>query len=780
MIRFLEATLFGHRRKVLTVFFAITVVLGYFASHLRPDAGFDKLLPTNNAYIDTYKRTQAQFGGGNVLLVVLESKNGDIFSADFFDKLKKLTDDVFFLPGVDRTHVSSLYTPDTRFAEVVEGGFAGGPVIPNTFQPTPDGFAKVKVNIEKAGIVGRLVSNNFHAAVVSAKLNDFDPRTGEKLDYAKFASQLDAVIRAKYNTPTTQVRVQGFAQAVGDITHGAQAIVIFFGIALSVAAVLLYLVSRSLYLTGATLSCSVIAVCWQLGIVTALGYGIDPISVLIPFLILAIGVSHGVQIALSNVRLIGEGKTGEEAARISFERLLEPGFVALALAVLTFITVTTIPVPVIKELALTAAIGISVLCITNLLVLPVLASFAKISLANAERAKASAEMFEGMWRALAVLIAPRYAIMIFGGTLAAAVAAAVFLGEPVVGDLHVGVPDLRPDSRYNQDAAYFEKNFSVGTDILQVIAEGPANACLDHDIMDRIDDLDYRLRGVDGVRSTFFMGHLFRVVNVTWNEGNPKFNYLPYDSRVLGRNSSAFEESSGLTNADCSTMPLVIFLTDHKAGTIEHVIKTVEAFKKTDHPANAKLKLSLAAGTAGVIGAQNEVVAAAQVPMLSWVYGLIVVICLLVFRSIRAALCIVLPLTAVSVFANAAMAELSIGLKLATLPVTALGVGIGVDYGIYKFSRLSHYIRLGYSLNAAYVQTLRETGSAVIFTGLSLSIGVATWVFSPLQFQADMGMLLTFMFVMNMLGAIIVLPAIIGVMDLIVPQKRGEDLPAAE
>ncbi len=778
MIAVLERLLFNNRRKVLVVFAAVTVVLGFYASHLRPDAGFDKLLPTDNPYIATYKRTQAEFGGGNILLVVLEAKQGDIFTGEYFDKLKKLTDDVFFLPGVDRTHVSSLFTPDTRFAEVVEGGFAGGPVIPNTFKPDAAGFAQVQNNIRKAGIVGRLVSNNFHAAVISARLNDVDPRSGEKLDYSKFADQLDHVIRgAKYNDDATHIRIQGFAQAVGDITHGAQAIVVFFGIALSVAAILLFLVSRSLYLTGATLACSVIAVTWQLGIVTALGYGIDPISVLIPFLILAIGVSHGVQIALSNVRLIGEGKTGLQAARISFDRLLEPGFVALALAVITFVTVTTIKVPVIRELALTAAIGISVLAVTNLLVLPVLASFAKISLANAERAKHSAEMFEGLWRALAVLIAPRYAVLITGGTLIAALGALFFLGEPVVGDLNVGVPELRPASRYNLDAQYFEHNFSIGTDILQVIAEGPANACLDHELVNRIDNLDYRLRGVPGVRSTLFMGHLLRTVNVAWNEGNPKFNYLPYDSRVLGRNSSAFEESSGLTNADCSTMPLIIFLTDHKAGTIEHVLKTVEAFAKTDSPANGKLKLSLAGGNAGVIGATNEVVAAAQLPMLAMVYAMIVVICLLVFRSVRAALCIVLPLTAVSIFANAVMAQLGIGLKLATLPVLALGVGIGVDYGIYKFSRLSHYMRRRYTLNAAYVQTLRETGSAVIFTGLSLSIGVASWVFSPLQFQSDMGMLLTFMFVMNMLGAIIVLPAIIGVMDMIVPQKHPEDAP---
>jgi predicted RND superfamily exporter protein len=776
VIGFIERVLFGNRRKVLSLFALITIGLGYFAVGVHPDASFDKLLPSHNPYIDTYKKVETQFGGGNVLLISLEAKHGTIFTPQYFDALRRLTDDVFFLPGVDRTHVSSLYTPDTRFAEVVEGGFNGGPVIPATFKPDAKGFDTVRSNIFKAGIVGRLVGNNFRSAVVSAHLNDIDPATGAHLDYTKFANDLDNIIRAKYNNANTSIHILGFAQAIGDIERGAQVIVLFFGIALAVAAVLLYIVSRSLYLTVAALACSLIAVMWQLGIITALGIGIDPISVLIPFLILAIGVSHGVQIALSNVRLVGEGKTSLEAARGSFHNLLEPGVVALALAVLTFVTVTTIPVPAIRELALTAAIGIAVLAVTNLLVLPVIASFARVSMKRVEAAQRGAAVFEGFWRPLASLIAPRWAIVICLLTVAVA-GGAFLLGQPVVGDLHVGVPELRPDSRNNQDALFFQNNYSVGVDMLEVLAEGPANSCLDYDSVKRIDDLDNRLQGLPGVRSTLFMGHLMRLVNVQYNEGNPKFNYLPHDSRVLGRDSSAFEPSVGLSNNDCSAMPLIIFLTDHKAGTIDHVIKTIEAYAAS--PTKTKLRLELAAGTAGVIGATNMVVEQAQLPMLGLVYGMIIVICLGVFRSLRAAICIVLPLAAVSILANAAMTVLGIGLKLSTLPVTALGVGIGVDYGIYKFSRLSYYMRRGYTLNAAYIQTLRETGSAVIFTGLSLSIGVATWSFSPLQFQADMGMLLTFMFFMNMAGAIVVLPAIIGVMDLIVPQKHPGDIAAA-
>ena len=777
MINVMQRLLFGHRRAVLILFALVTVALGTFTVRVRPDAGFDKLLPSNNPYIEVYKRTQEKFGGGNVLLVALEARHGDIFTPQFFDALKRLTDEVFFLPGVDRTHVSSLYTPNTTYAEVVEGGFSGGTVIPATFKPDAAGFATVKANTYKAGIVGQLVANNFKSAVVSAKLNDYDPHTGVHLDYAKFAAQLDAKLRAQFDTPDTRIHILGFAQAIGDIEHGAQAIVLFFGISLAIAAFLLFLVSRSAYLTIATLACSVIAVVWQLGIITILGYGIDPISVLIPFLILAIGVSHGVQIALSNVRLVGEGMSAREAAETSFHRLLEPGTVALVLAVLTFVTVTTIPVPVIRELALTAAIGIASLMVTNLSVLPVLASYARISVRKVESAKRGADRFEGMWRALAILIAPKFAIAIVVLTFGVTAAAAVLLGQPVVGDTHIGVAELRPQSRYNQDAAFFQNNYTVSTDILQVIASGPPNACLDYDIVKRVDELDARLQGVPGVRSTFFMPHLMRSrANVLFNEGNPKFDYIPHDSRVLGRDSSVFEVSTGLDNDDCSIMPLMIFLTDHKAETIERVLKTVEDFKLTPSP--AKIRLELAAGTAGVIGATNEVVEAAQLPMLAMVYSMIIVICLLVFRSVRAAICIVLPLACVSILANALMSGLGIGLKLATLPVTALGVGIGVDYGIYKFSRLSHYMRQGYTLDAAYVQTLRETGSAVIFTGLSLSIGVATWAFSPLQFQADMGMLLTFMFLMNMLGAIIVLPAIIGVMDIIVPQRKVVLTPA--
>jgi hypothetical protein len=204
-------------------------------------------------------------------------------------------------------------------------------------------------------------------------------------------------------------------------------------------------------------------------------------------------------------------------------------------------------------------------------------------------------------------------------------------------------------------------------------------------------------------------------------------------------------------------MPIMIFLTDHRAETLRAVTDAVKEFAAA-HP-SPKAKFVLASGNAGVMAATNEVVQAAQRPIVLWVFGAVIALCLVTFRSIRATLCIVVPLAIVSWLAYALMVYLGIGLKTSTLPVVALGVGIGVDYGIYLFAQLHAALRRGDAFEPTMFAALKDTGAAIVFTGLTLAIGVSTWIFSDLKFQADMGLLLTFMFLVNMLGAIILLPA---------------------
>jgi hypothetical protein len=233
---------------------------------------------------------------------------------------------------------------------------------------------------------------------------------------------------------------------------------------------------------------------------------------------------------------------------------------------------------------------------------------------------------------------------------------------------------------------------------------------------------------------------------------------LSRNPQVLVQAVNYIETSTGLLNQDCSVIPVMLFTEDHKAGTISRIVAAVKAFREA-HPSD-KLAFRLATGNVGVMAATNEEVQAAQFPILAGVFSAVILLCWVTFRSLRAVLCIMVPLGLVSLLAYALMAWLQIGLKVNTLPVVALGVGIGVDYGIYIYSRFQGVLAGAGSVQEAYLRTLKTTGFGVLFTGVTLAIGVATWIFAPLKFQADMGILLTFMFLLNMTGAILLLPAL--------------------
>ncbi len=762
MIQSLSGFLFGRRPIVLIGLVLVTIFLGYRCSQLRIDAGFEKLLPLDHPYMKTYVEHRDAFGGANRLLIAVRSKDGDIFQPEFFQTLKDVTDAVFFLPGVNRSTVQSLFTPNVRFIEIVEGGFAGGNVIPADFQPNPHDLAVVRDNVLKAGIVGRLVSNDFTAAMVTAQLAETDPNTGEKLDYTEVAHRLESDIRERFQSEDIDIHILGFAKIMGDIADGAAGVVLFFGIALVVTAILVYLFTHSVRLTALPLFCSIIAVIWSLGLLELIGFGLDPMSLLVPFLVFAIGVSHGVQMVNAYGSEVEQGARGDEAAPAAFRRLAVPGWTALLSDTVGFLTLLLIKIRIIQELALTASLGVLVIVVTNLVLLPVLLSYLDLGDRYRDRLRRNAPKKEPTWRFLSRFSDARFALF----PIAAAIALAFFglsrAGDVAIGDTHAGVPELRPESRYNTDTAIVTDKFSIGLDILSVIVETIPDGCVEHDIMDRIDRFAWYMSGVPGVQSVISLPQIAKTINAGWNEGHPAWRVLPENSSSLSQAVSPVDTSTGLLNSNCSAMPVMLFLEDHRAETIETVVDAVELW--SDENDSDRHQFRLATGHVGVMAATNEVVEGAQFKMLIYIYVAVTLLCLMTFGSLRAVLCIILPLSLVSILCYALMSMLGIGLKTTTLPVTALGVGIGVDYGIYIFSRLREELKDGVSLTEAFLRTLRVTGNAVLVTGLTLAVGVSTWIFSALQFQADMGVLLTFMFLANMVGAVVLLPALARVL----------------
>lgn len=764
----LERLIFGHRLLILIVFGLLTLLFGWLAATgLRIDASFTKQLPTQHEYMQTYLAPEvAEFRGANRVLIALIARDGNMFKPEFFEALKRATFDVMLTEGIDRGRVQSIFTPNVRYLEVVEDGIEAGNVVPAEFTPTPESLAQVRENILKAGIVGRLVANDFSGALISAIVLDEDAN-GVPVDPIRVAQDLETKVRRQIEgnsigvqarADEIDVRMIGFAKVVGDIAEGAASVVAFAIVTLVLTLLAVWLYCQSFRVALVPVLCSLIAVIWQLGTLVLLKYGIDPLGLLVPFLIFAIGVSHGVQkiSAVGDAAFAGLGSM--EAARRTFRQLLVPAVVALLADLVGFVTILLIPVQVIREMAITASLGVAIVILTDLVLLPVLVSFVKFDEGYRQRVERRQRVLGTAWHRLAGVTKRGPAALII--VLAALLGAAGWWKgrETPIGDTQAGVPELRPDARYNIDSDIITTKFSIGVDILTAIVQTEQPACVSFDLMTAIDRFAWSMQNVPGVQDVVTLPFVAKTAIAGWNEGSLKWRNIPREQAQLTQSTRYIETSTGLLNADCSIVPVMLFLKDHRAETLERAVAAVKLWRAENPTPGAQFKL--AAGNLGVMAATNEEVKAREFPILAGVFASVIVMCLTTFRSILGTVLVVVPLALVSVLVYAVMAIVGIGLKISTLPMVALGAGIGVDYGIYLFSRMQGFLAQGFGVRDAYERTLRVTGASVIFTGITLAIGVSTWVFSPLKFQADIGVMLTFMFLVNMLAAIVLLPAL--------------------
>jgi hypothetical protein len=346
-----------------------------------------------------------------------------------------------------------------------------------------------------------------------------------------------------------------------------------------------------------------------------------------------------------------------------------------------------------------------------------------------------------------------------------------------IGDTTAGVPELRPDSRFNQDAAAIAAHFSLGVDQLKVIAETVPDACIDHAVMSEIDNFGWYMKNQPGVRDVMSLLDLSKLAYAGLNEGRLNSELLPRNPQSLAQSIALVPTTSGLYNDDCDALAVFIFTVDHKAPTIKALVAAVKQYQAGMNP-EPRVTFRLASGNVGVMAATNEDVERQELPLIYWVYGAIVIFLWLSFRTVSGVLCVILPLATVTLLGYAMMEWLGIGQKVATLPVLAFACGVGVDYGIYSYTVVAEGLRRGLTLEDAYYQKMRSTGKATLFTGVGMASGVALWIFSDLQFQRDMGALLMFGFFTNMLGAIIVLPALAHFLSWEELKHKGEDLTA--
>jgi hypothetical protein len=487
-----------------------------------------------------------------------------------------------------------------------------------------------------------------------------------------------------------------------------------------------------------------------------MGLGLNAYSILIPFLVFAIGVSHGVQVVNAVAIEMARGASKELAARLAFAALYVAGLTALVSDAIGFITMLLIDIEVIQELGIAASVGVAVIILTNLVLLPILMSYTGLSESSLRHMQSDEHKEPRHWRALSWCANRKVAPISIAIALLGFGIGAIGGQQMKIGDLDPGAPELHPDSRYNIDNKFVTENYATSSDVMVVMVETDVSKCSAYQTMEAVDRFTWAMENVPGVNSAMAATTVSKLVATGFNEGNLKWSTISRDQRALNTTFNPMPEA--LLNRDCSLLPVALFLEDHKAETLQRVVDAAQQFAEANNTDG--LRFVLAAGNAGIEAATNQEIAKSQQRILALVYAVVCLLVFISFRSWRAVVCIVVPLMLTSALCQALMTALGIGVKVATLPVIALGVGVGVDYGIYIYSRFSSFIRRGLPIQEAYFQTLKTTGKAVGFTGIALAIGVATWIWSPIKFQADMGKLLTFMFLWNMVGALWLLPAL--------------------
>ena len=598
---FSEKVVFGARPVVLVLFAVVTAVMVFFASQLKVDAGFKKQTPLQHEYMKTFLDYEADFGGANRVLVAVMAKDGNMFSDQYLSTLQQVTHDVVNLEDTDDSRARSLFTPNVRFIEVVEDGISGGNVIPNDYDPASSrarGAVRADPRQHRQGKHPRPAGREgLVGAMVWADIIP-GPTRGEprKVDYQKIAHQLEAIrTSTKGQHPHRDI---GFAK-MSATADGAKSVIYFFLITVVFTWLLLFIYSTSAKLATLTVVAAFVAVIWMLGALRLMGFGIDPMNMLTPFLIFAIAVSHGEQM-INRFRGeiffggLEEGTVEElrarakyavpplEAARLSFRMLLVPGALALLAGCIGFGAIWFIPIQMIKELAITATVGVGLTILTDLILLPVLLSYTAAQPGQEAhyrlRQLTSSTRSGRCWPS-----SPPGA-----GRDRDRIASCGFFAwqegnKVMIGDAQAGVAELRPDSRYNQDAVDISKRFALGVDILNVIVEAGPSACTtSYKAMETIDRFAWHMSNVEGVVQVMSLPMAAKLVNAGWNDGSIRWRVLPRDSDTLRQATQSFETDSGLLNADCSAIPVTVFTADHQSSTIDRVVAKTKEFRKAN------------------------------------------------------------------------------------------------------------------------------------------------------------------------------------------------------
>ena len=755
-----------HQRiAILALIGLLTVFFLYECTRLTMKTDFNNLLPQKHPFIKVHNMIRGIFGGANQVLIMVQVRDGDVFNQKTLEKVQWITREVEKIPGVDPNKVRSIASSKLKDFKFSSGAMSITtlmfPDIPKNDGEILDLKDKIYSNPR---YYGQFVSYDSKKTLIQVDFFE------EDIDYDRVFSDLQR-IREKTEDANHIINIAGEPMHLGYINFYSDKVLRVIGYTVLAICLMLYIYYRSKRAIFVPLVSAAASAAWGLGFMSLIGFSLDPLIIIIPFLIALMTARHSIQLVARYMEEFNKTLDVRVAAENIIETMSIPGLSGILADAIGIGLIALASIPILVNMAIVCTFWFVATIIMSLIVTPLLLSLIPASEGFIRLTQKQCNLNKADYRVriLAQLgrwIPVRGKWFVVAGTILVTSVGLFYAGQMQVGDFFPGSSILWPFHRYNKDA------FRITTSIpllnpLYIIVEGKEGGYISQgSTLRELDRFQRYLATHDRVMFTYSIANTLPGFLMSSNEDDPRWCHLPREDRVLSficrRLLYAGEPGTWDKYVDMQDKygNIVVYCRDKMPATVESIVAHIQKYlEHTPGPPGGKYLL--AGGAVGVQAAVRDVIADSQTLNLILALGGVFLLCAITFKSVTAGLLCTIPLAISNVLTFALMGAYHIGLTVNTFPVSSIGIGLGVDYGIYYIGRLLEERDRGLDLKTAVGNALITNGKSIIQIATTLTIGLGMWVFSPLKFQAEMGILLAILLILNMLGALLLIPAML-------------------
>lgn len=772
------------RKWVAGAIAAITAALGYFAVQMEVRTVFEDMLPSRHEYVRTHDKFKDTFGGSNIVTIMLEVDDGDIFQPKVLEKIRTLTLELRQVSAVNPFQIISLASKKLKEVRASTDGVETKPLMWPDVPQSPDDIAVLKDAVLRNPLVyGPFVSRDLKATLVTV---DFIDR---QVEYGKVFDEITTLV-GRVDDGSVKIRVVGDPILYGWVKHYLPETIDLVVAALAITLALLFILLRTWRGVILPFLAGIVSAIWALGISKLLGVTFEPLVIVVAMLITSRAVSHSVQIVnrfddeLENIERGRE--SAAQAARTALSDLFRPGMLGVIADAGCMAVVALSPIPMLQKLTILAVVWVSTLTVSAVILTPVLLSWISNPHGAVHRIDLSPMLRKvldfGAWLATSRM---RYAVI--GCSAVVLVFSGVYAFNLKIGDANPGSPILWPDAKYNLDSAAINGKFQ-GVDRMFVVVgeEGKRDLAKNGEVLATMNRFQRFIEAQPEIGGSISIADVLPVVNRTLREGNPRYQELGGSQAVNGSLMAILDSVSEpgdmdrFVDSQYANGSVTLMFRDRQGETIRTAMARIKEFIAANPLPEGSFQL--AGGLIGVMAAVNEVILSSQIEAVALALLVLVVICTIVYRSTVAGMLFMLPVVISNTLTFSFMAWMGIGMNINTVPVAALGIGLGVDYAFYIADRIKEEIAAGTSPERAIHIAMHSAGMGVIVTASVLILSTLIWWASSLRFQAEMGLLMAIWLGISAMSALFVMPAVIHVFrpEFIYGRTRNESRTAAD